>query len=541
MDMEDEGFSNMTQPPEDWDGWDQMDQVAGGSAGGTPATALFRTLSERFKLDSFRGVQLDVIVAALAGRDVMVLMPTGGGKSLTFQLPAVHVKGLTVVVSPLLSLIKDQVNQLTQLGIHAGALNSETSDREAAAIWADFEAVERGGVSTLKLLYVTPERLVTNTHFQGRLAKLVILGHVQRFVIDESHCVSTWGCDFRPDYTGLGLLRDRFPGVPIMALTATATASVRGDIRVLLKLHPTETAVFQTSFNRPNLRYHVIAKRKSVVEDMLARIENMELTHATGIIYCLSRDDTEAVAAELNKLAKREIAAPYHAKIQPAMRQFTQDRWMRGEIAVMVATIAFGMGINHRSVRFVYHHSMPKSIDAYYQESGRAGRDGLVSDCVLFYSRGDKNRLHFMLSDVTNTNVDRHSKGHADVSRQTVQTSLDGLARMASYCENTATCRRVIQLAHLDEPFDPSLCAATCDNCIKGVKGASPLKNPGQLKMTDFYGEGGEVGFKDRRIEVGLKDNGGSKIEGVSKIGAVSKPKGTLKGMLPPLENAKSL
>src|SRR6267378_680630 len=329
---------------------------------------LARTLKKHFGYDRFRSSQREIISDALAGRDVLVLMPTGGGKSLCFQLPALTREGLTIVVSPLISLMKDQVDALQTSGIPATYLNS-TVDREGAK--ARWRGLHRG---EYRLLYVAPERLMLGTFLERALN-----WNIAQFAIDEAHCISEWGHDFRPEYRELKKLRKHLPDVPIMALTATATEQVRKDI--LDQLHLDNARCYVASFNRPNLTYRVIPK-SSPYEQVLTLIRSRP--DESGIVYCASRKTADSLATKLNDDGIK--AKPYHAGLEAKERTKHQELFLRDDARVITATIAFGMGINKPNVRFVVHHDLPKNIESYYQETGRAGRDGLPSECLLLFS-----------------------------------------------------------------------------------------------------------------------------------------------------------
>jgi len=427
-----------------------------------------------FGMPGFRGGQLAIVNAALGGQDILVLMPTGGGKSLTYQLPATCSDGFSIVISPLLSLINDQVLEMNSKNIRTASLTSSTTQSMTRAITMDITS----GAPTLKLLYVTPERMRTDQFLQV-LDICVANTMLQRFVVDESHCLSQWGCDFRPDYTALGLLREKFPTVPIMALTATATMRVKEDIVATLRIP--NALRFQTSFHRKALVYKVVGKKeKTVVDEIFSRIRTNRFLDVTGIVYCFSRYDCETVSAALNlkycsakpgeSVRTCRFADYYHAGRTDQDKQLVQDAWMKGVTKVMCATIAFGMGINNPHVRYVYHHTMPKSIEGYYQESGRAGRDGQRAECILYYSLKDKDALLSIITNPTKTNEDRNKKGYGDVTKETLDMSISALNKVIEYCEDQETCRHKLQLAYLGEEFDDEQCHAMCDHCTHKQK-----------------------------------------------------------------------
>jgi ATP-dependent DNA helicase RecQ len=392
---------------------------------------LISTLKKSFGYDEFRPLQQEIIRDALEGRDVFVLMPTGGGKSLCFQLPALLRNGLTIVVSPLISLMKDQVDALQTSGIPATYLNSTLDRDESKARW---RGLHRG---EYRMLYVAPERLMLETFLERALN-----WRIAQFAIDEAHCISEWGHDFRPEYRDLKKLREHFPDAPVMALTATATERVRADIVKQLKLR--EPRCYVASFNRPNLTYRVIPK-SAPYEQLLALIRNRPTD--SGIVYCASRKSTESLARNLNE--DGISAKPYHAGLTSSERTKNQESFLRDDVRVVTATIAFGMGINKPNVRFVVHYDLPKNLESYYQETGRAGRDGLPSECVLLFSASDvAKQIHF---------IDEKSESEARIARAQLQ-------QMVHYAE-TRECRRTTLLRYFGEEFAEPSCDG-CDNCL---------------------------------------------------------------------------
>ncbi len=388
-------------------------------------------LKSTFGYSTFRPLQREIIEANLVGEDVFALLPTGGGKSLCFQLPALARPGLTVVVSPLIALMKDQVDALQASGVAATFLNSTLSAEEARARLRGLHGGE------YKLLYVAPERLMLEGWVENLKA-----WNVTAIAIDEAHCVSEWGHDFRPEYRQLAKLRTTLPDVPMMALTATATGRVREDIITHLKLRDPQT--FVASFNRPNLTYRVVPKdepAKQIIDFVRKR------EHESGIIYCASRATAERVADAL--AGRGFLARPYHAGLAAEERARNQEMFLRDDTRIICATIAFGMGINKPNVRWVIHHDLPKNIEGYYQETGRAGRDGLPGDCLLLFSAGDIAKQTHFLDEIT-----------GEQERAIARTQL---RQIVHYAES-AGCRRVELLQYFGETFPLDNCGA-CDNC----------------------------------------------------------------------------
>ena len=382
-------------------------------------------LKQYFGYDRFRPLQEDIIANVLTGNDSLVIMPTGGGKSLCYQLPALRLGGITLVVSPLIALMKDQVDGLKANGIRAEFINSALPYQDMVRIRGEALGGE------IKILYVSPERLALEG-FQSLLNSL----NVSLVAVDEAHCISEWGHDFRPDYRALGALRRSMPDVPFIALTATATYRVRDDIVTQLGLQNPQR--FVASFNRANLNYEVRPKRNSFGQ-LVELLESRR--NQSAIIYCFSRKETEELAVDLRQQGL--TAKPYHAGMDAEARRRTQEEFIAGEFPIVVATIAFGMGIDKPDVRLVVHNSLPKSLEGYYQETGRAGRDGLPSDCVLFYSYGDKSKQEFFINRIGD-----------DIERQKAS---DKLAQVVEYCQ-LQTCRRRYLLEYFDDETDFQWC-----------------------------------------------------------------------------------
>ena len=400
------------------------------------ATTSLGVLQEVFGYDAFRGEQAEIIEQVVAGGDAVVLMPTGGGKSLCYQIPALLRDGTGVVVSPLIALMADQVAALEAVGIRAAYLNSTLEPYEA-------QEVERQLLTgDIDLLYMAPERLIL-----PRTVELLKRAPIALFAIDEAHCVSQWGHDFRPDYMGLSVLADAFPDVPRIALTATATRATHQEITERLRME--NARHFVSNFDRPNIQYRIESKDRA--KDQLLRLIQSEHPGEAGIVYCMSRKSVESTAAWLG--ARGVDAMPYHAGLDAAVRQDTQMRFLREEGIVVVATIAFGMGIDKPDVRFVAHLDLPKSIEGYYQETGRAGRDGMPATAWMAYGLGDVVNQRRMIDQGDGSDLhNRNARSHLDA--------------MLALCETT-DCRRVQLLRYFGQDSEP---CGNCDTCLNPPK-----------------------------------------------------------------------
>lgn len=397
-------------------------------------------LKQHFGYDAFLPGQREVVEQVIAGRDAFVLMPTGAGKSLTYQFSGLLLPGLTVIISPLIALMQDQVDRLSANGIAATFINSTLSNQERLRREQDLLNQD------LKLLYVAPERLLTPSF-------LSLLDEVQRcrslslLAVDEAHCVSEWGHDFRPEYRQLGPLRNRYPQTPMMALTATATERVRDDILTELRLR--EPYIHIASFNRPNLYYEVRQKHQGSYRELLQLLQDQP--GESAIVYCQSRRSVDTLSDALQR--DGISALPYHAGLTNEQRAENQTRFIRDDVAVLVATIAFGMGISKPDVRTVIHYDMPKNLEGYYQESGRAGRDGQPAQCILFFQHGDRFKFEFIM-------VQKTDEQELLLARQQVQ-------QVISYCQDIK-CRRCLLLAYFGETYEAENCG-NCDNCLRPV------------------------------------------------------------------------
>ncbi|MCL1137997.1 DNA helicase RecQ [Shewanella pneumatophori] len=441
----------------------------------TPVDQLSSTLQSVFGYRTFREGQREVIEQICAGQDCLVIMPTGGGKSLCYQLPALVLPGLTVVVSPLISLMKDQVDSLIQTGVSAAYLNSSQPREES------LQVLQKMRYGELKLLYVSPERLL-QASFIDRLHEL----NVSLFAIDEAHCISQWGHDFRPEYAALGQLRQQFPYVPIMALTATADKATRADICERLTITPHSLL---TSFDRPNIRY-TVAEKLNAANQLRQFIAAQNGT--SGIVYCSSRRRVDEVAERLRLQGHQ--AEAYHAGKTQEERADVQDRFLKDQLDIVVATVAFGMGINKSNVRYVVHYDIPKSVEAYYQETGRAGRDGLDSEALMLFDPADIGRV-------------RHLIEQSEPGPQQ-QVEFHKLNTMAAFAE-AQTCRRQVLLHYFDEPANQA--CGNCDICLDPPKKYNGIQDA-QKVLSCIYRIGQRFGI-NHLIEVLRGSKSASVIE----------------------------
>ncbi len=402
-----------------------------------------QALKHFFGYDRFRLAQKEIITAAMANQDVLAIMPTGGGKSICFQLPALLKNGITIVVSPLISLMQDQVTALQDNGIAATYLNSSVTGIEVQ------NRSQRVLSGEIKLLYVAPERLMSD-RFLEFLDQIQHSIGIATFAIDEAHCVSEWGHDFRPDYRQLSNIRLRYPHAPFLALTATATDRVRQDIIHQLQLRQPSVSV--SSFNRQNLYYEIRPKGKDCYKQLIKIVKQSK---GSGIIYCLSRKKVDEITAQLQRDGIE--ALPYHAGLNNNVREENQQRFIRDDVRVIVATVAFGMGINKLDVRFVVHYDLPRNLEGYYQESGRAGRDGEPADCIFFFGFGDVKTIEFLIAQKTDPETGDPLLAEQQVAKQQLRQVID-------YAEGNE-CRRRIQLRYFGEDF-PGNCG-NCDNCLR--------------------------------------------------------------------------
>lgn len=445
---------------------------------------LITALNNVFKIRELRPFQLQTMNASLSKEDAILIMPTGGGKSLCYQLPAVIDKGITLVVSPLLSLMEDQVIALKELNIDAGMFHANSDKAETNRL---MQAMTDKN-TRLKLIYATPEKLAKSKRFMSKLQKSYEMGLLARIAIDEVHCCSQWGHDFRPDYKFLGVLKPMFPDIPILGLTATATSKITIDVQKMLSIEG--CMVFRASFNRPNLYYEIRPKPSNQKEciDMLEDLLKHRFANKSGIIYTTSIKECEELRQELRKRGLR--VSGYHANLETNVRSSVHKKWLTGEYQAVVATIAFGLGIDKPDVRFIIHHCLSKSMENFYQESGRAGRDGERAECILMYRLADVFKLSTMVF--------------------TQQTGLHCLYGIVDYCIDIHRCRREMIASHFDETWESTDCNKMCDHCCHPKKpkqvditkhcvsvyklishaAASDTKLTAQKLMDAWYGKG---------------------------------------------------
>lgn len=424
------------------------------------ADALLRSV---FGFDSYRSYQREIVEATLEGKDVLAVLPTGGGKSLCYQLPALVLDSLVLVVSPLIALMRDQLASLTELGVPAVVLNSSLDNEEYRL------AAERVRSGEAKLLYAAPEALAS-----GRLVSVLASRPPCRIVVDEAHCISQWGHDFRPDYRRIAELRLRFPDAAVLAVTATATTRVRSDILESLALR--SPAVFVSSFDRPALKL-LVQPKTDAKRKLLSFVSEREAGGGSGIVYCLSRKSAEDIA---DLLSSHGVSAlPYHAGLEKEVRDANQEAFIRDDVRAIAATVAFGMGIDKPDVRWIVHWDLPKDLEGYYQEIGRAGRDGLGADCLLLYGRGDLLKLKRFLELEENEIEDYRNEDASDAATSEVAAgALERLEKMAAYAE-TEGCRRAFILSHFGERYVKTNCGA-CDNCLRDPADLIDLTIPAQ-------------------------------------------------------------
>ncbi|XP_020238296.1 ATP-dependent DNA helicase Q-like 3 isoform X1 [Cajanus cajan] len=411
---------------------------------------LVKLLRRHFGYADFRGMQLDAIQAVLSGKDCFCLMPTGGGKSMCFQIPALAKSGIVLVVCPLIALMENQVMALKEKGIAAEFLSSTKTTDAKAKIHEDLDS----GKPSTRLLYVTPE-LIATPGFMSKLKKVYARGLLNLIAIDEAHCISSWGHDFRPSYRKLSSLRGHLPDVPILALTATAVPKVQKDVVESLQME--NPLILKSSFNRPNIYYEV--RYKDLLDDAFADLSNTlkSLGEVCAIVYCLERSMCDDLSANLSQSGIS--CAAYHAGLNNKMRTSVLDDWISSKIKVVVATVAFGMGIDRKDVRIVCHFNIPKSMESFYQESGRAGRDQLPSRSLLYYGVDDRKRMEFILRKSGSTKSQSSSS-----QEESSKTSLIAFNQMVEYCEGPG-CRRKRILESFGEQVTASLCGKTCDAC----------------------------------------------------------------------------
>ncbi|XP_011494058.1 PREDICTED: ATP-dependent DNA helicase Q1-like [Ceratosolen solmsi marchali] len=405
------------------------------------STSLKRSLIDVFKIDRLRPLQLQTMNAFLSNEDIILVMPTGGGKSLCYQLPAVISKGITIVVSPLVALMEDQLYGLHRLKVNAMMLNSKAPKEDVKTIMMGLI----DNKSDLRLVYVTPEYMAKSNRFMSKLQKAFEMKRLDRFAIDEVHCCSQWGHDFRPDYKFLGILKTMFPGIPILGLTATAPAKIIVDVQKMLDIQG--CLVLRASFNRPNLFYEVRRKLsdKDKCTEMIVNLLKNRFSGKSGIIYTTTIKESEQLKADLRGHGLK--VGCYHAMLEAEHRTKVYSKWITGEYQAVVATIAFGLGIDKPDVRFVIHHCISKSMENFYQESGRAGRDGKKSTCILLYRLMDVFKLSTMVFQD--------------------KVGLQNLYKILAYCLDRTSCRRSLIATHFEETWTKSDCKEMCDHCLK--------------------------------------------------------------------------
>lgn len=458
------------------------------------SAALKQKMKSVFGISELRPMQLQTMNVTMSGKDCILIMPTGGGKSLCFQLPALLSKGVTLVVSPLVSLMEDQVIALENYNVDAVMLNASTDRNRVTAV----QNAMTDKTATMKLLYVTPEKLAKSKRFMAKLEKMYAMGRFSRLVIDEVHCCSQWGHDFRPDYKFLGIMKRQFPEVPILGLTATATKNVIEDVKKILNI-PVCT-LFKASFNRPNLFYEIKQKSSEYKEamDNIQQLIQRRFTNQSGIIYCLSRKESQDVTMDLQQRGIK--TGCYHADLSGQERSRVHKLWLKDQIKVVVATTAFGMGIDKPNVRFVIHYSVSKSMENLYQESGRAGRDNQMSHCIVYYRLADIFRQSCMVF--------------------TEQTGLDNLYGIMAYCTDLTRCRRSVIAQHFGESWDRSHCREMCDHCQNPVE--TEKKNVKQIcqQLIEILNQAS--GLEERLTAIKLMDAyqgkkvGGFRVSGLN-------------------------